>query len=33
LALGLIALALLGLRGTLLTSHNRDGLRWGSHAP
>jgi hypothetical protein len=32
LALGLIALALLGLRGTLLTSHNRDGLRWGSHA-
>ncbi len=33
LALALIVLALLGLRGTLLTSHNRDGLRWGSHAP
>ncbi len=32
LALALIALALLGLRGTLLTSHNRDGLRWGSWA-
>lgn len=33
LALALIVLALLGLRGTLLTSHNRDGLRWGSLAP
>jgi hypothetical protein len=32
LALALIVLALLGLRGTLLTSHNRDGLRWGSWA-
>jgi 4-amino-4-deoxy-L-arabinose transferase-like glycosyltransferase len=32
LALTLIVLALLGLRGTLLTSHNRDGLRWGSWA-
>jgi hypothetical protein len=32
LALALIVLALLGQRGTLLTSHNRDGLRWGSWA-
>lgn len=32
LALALAAVALLGLRGTLLTSHNQDGLRWGSHA-
>jgi len=32
LALTLSALLLLGLRGTLLTSHNRDGLRWGSWA-
>ena len=30
LALALIALAMLSLRGTLLASHNRDGLRWGS---
>lgn len=32
LALVLILIALLGLRGALLTSHNRDGLRWGSLA-
>jgi 4-amino-4-deoxy-L-arabinose transferase-like glycosyltransferase len=32
LALALVVLALLGLRGMLLTSHNRDGLRWGSWA-
>ncbi|HSN74419.1 MAG TPA: hypothetical protein VL334_04890, partial [Anaerolineae bacterium] len=32
LALALSALLLLGLRGMLLTSHNRDGLRWGSLA-
>lgn len=32
LALVLVFIALLGLRGALLTSHNRDGLRWGSLA-
>ncbi len=32
LALVLVFIALLGLRGVLLTSHNRDGLRWGSLA-
>jgi len=32
LALAVAMLLLLGLRGMLLTSHNRDGLRWGSLA-
>jgi hypothetical protein len=32
LAIVLVAIVLLGLRGVLLTSHNRDGLRWGSLA-
>ncbi len=32
LAIALIALVAVGLRGTMLTSHNRDGLRWGSWA-
>lgn len=32
LALGLVAVTVLGLRGVFLTSHNQDGLRWGSHA-
>jgi hypothetical protein len=32
LALVLVFIALLGLRGALLTNHNRDGLRWGSLA-
>lgn len=32
LAIMLVAIAVLGLRGVLLTSHNRDGLRWGSMA-
>lgn len=32
LAVAVLALALLSLRGMLLTSHNRDSLRWGSLA-
>lgn len=32
LAIALVAVAALGLRGTMLTSHNRDGLRWGAWA-
>jgi hypothetical protein len=32
LAIVLVAIVVLGLRGVLLTNHNRDGLRWGSLA-